>query len=67
MIAIFKRSYTVKFIDEDNIQSGQFTFVEGKGYQCELNKQKLVIWDFDKVLNVRFNKKQIDKYLGSIV
>lgn len=67
MLAIFKKDYTIKFIDEDNVQSGEFTFIKGKGYQCELNKQKLIIWDFDNVLSVKFNKKQIDRYLEEII
>ena len=67
MIVIFKRNYDVRVCDEDNYQSGIFTFMKGKGYEAEYKKscgcKYLFVCDADKKVSIMFNKFDEEKYL----
>lgn len=67
MYAKFKQNYTTKIWNEDNIQSGDFTFMKDKSYYCEYSGNKLKIWDDDKIIFAKFNKEKIKMYLEEIV
>lgn len=67
MIVTFKRNYDLKVYDEDNYQSGIFTFMCGKSYEAKYKKicgcKYLIIYDKDKVAKLMFNKFNEEKYL----
>ena len=67
MIVTFKRNYDLKVYDEDNYQSGIFTFMCGKSYEAEYKKScgcnYLFIYDKDKVVELMFNKFDEERYL----
>ena len=67
MIVTFKRNYDVRVCDEDNYQSGIFTFMSGKSYEAEYKKTSgcryLYIYDADKKVTLMFNKFDEERYL----
>ena len=67
MIVTFKKNYDVRVYDEDDCQSGIFTFMSGKSYEAEYKKTSvcryLYIYDADKKVKLMFNKFDEERYL----
>ena len=67
MIVTFKENYDVRVCDENNYQSGIFTFMSGKGYEAEYKKTSgcryLFVYDKDKKVKLMFDKFDEERYL----
>ena len=67
MIVTFKKNYDVRVCDEDNCQSGIFTFMSGKSYEAEYKKTSgcryLFVYDKDKKVKLMFDKFDEERYL----
>ena len=63
MIATFKRNYDVKVYNEDNYQSGIFTFMSGKSYKAERKGEYIYIRNADNSVRIGLNKEYEKRYL----
>lgn len=63
MIVTFKRNYDVKVCDEDNCQSGIFTFMSGKSYVAERKGEYIYIRNADNSISIELNKEYEERYL----
>ena len=63
MIVTFKRNYDVRVCDEDNSQSGIFTFMKGKGYEAERKGNYLYIKNADNSVRIGLNKDYEKRYI----
>ena len=63
MIVTFKRNYDVRVYDEDNCQSGIFTFMSGKSYVAERKGEYIYIRNADDSVRIGLNKEYEERYL----
>ena len=63
MIVTFKENYDVRIYDEDNCQSGIFTFMSGKSYEAERKGKYIYIRNADDSISIGLNKDYEERYL----
>ena len=63
MIVTFKKNYDVRVCDEDNCQSGIFTFMSGKSYEAERKGEYIYIRNADDSVRIGLNKEYEERYL----
>ena len=63
MIVTFKENYDVRVYDEDNCQSGIFTFISGKSYEAERKGEYIYIRNADDSVRIGLNKEYEERYL----
>ena len=63
MIVTFKKNYDVRVCDENNCQSGIFTFMSGKSYEAERKGEYIYIKNADDSVRIGLNKEYEERYL----
>lgn len=63
MIATFKENYDVELWEEDEINSGTFTFMKGKSYDAEYKGKYLYISNVNGSVIIALNKDYQKKYI----